>query len=77
MFEIEDKEKVSGTVVQELEAGYVMHNRSLRPAKVAIAKGGPAPTPNQNPAPSDAGERKPGAYDRPTGGTGTKLDEQL
>ncbi|MSO84362.1 MAG: nucleotide exchange factor GrpE [Rhodospirillales bacterium] len=77
MFEIEDKEKVSGTVVQELEAGYVMHNRSLRAAKVAIAKGGPQPAQNQTPVPADGGEKKPGAYDRPAGGTGTKLDEQL
>mgnify|MGYP001577663376 CR=1 FL=1 len=79
MFEIEDKEKTSGTVVQELEAGYVMHNRPLRPARVAIAKGGPLPTQNQDPAaiPAEAGEKKPGAYDRPAGGTGTKLDEQL
>ena len=77
MFEIEDKEKVSGTVVQELEAGYVMHNRPLRAAKVAIAKGGPQPAQTQGAAPADAGEKKPGAYDRPAGGTGTKLDEQL
>ncbi|OHC80152.1 MAG: nucleotide exchange factor GrpE [Rhodospirillales bacterium RIFCSPLOWO2_12_FULL_67_15] len=79
MFEIEDKDKTSGTVVQELEAGYVMHNRPLRAAKVAIAKGGPVPTQNQNAAsiPAEAGEKKPGAYDRPAGGTGTKLDEQL
>jgi molecular chaperone GrpE len=77
MFEIEDKEKTSGMVAQELEAGYVMHNRPLRPAKVAIAKGGPVPTQNQNAMPAEAGEKKTGAYDRPAGGTGTKLDEQL
>ena len=67
MFEIEDKEKISGTVVQELEAGYVMHSRPLRAAKVVIAKGGPVPPQSQG----------PGVYDRPAGGTGTKLDEQL
>lgn len=79
MFEIEDKEKTSGTVVQELEAGYVMHTRPLRPAKVAIAKGGPPPALNQSPTsiPAEAGEKKTGAYDRPAGETGTKLDEQL
>jgi molecular chaperone GrpE len=43
MFEIEDKTKPSGTVVRELEAGYVMHNRPLRPAKVAVSRGGPPP----------------------------------
>jgi molecular chaperone GrpE len=79
MFEIEDKDKTAGTVVQELEAGYVMHNRPLRPAKVAVAKGGPAPAPNQGaaqggPVPS---QTPSAAYERPAGETGTKLDEQL
>jgi molecular chaperone GrpE len=77
MFEIEDKEKPSGTVMQELEAGYVMHARPLRPTKVAIAKGGPPPGPVPNagaPAPTQAPSA---AYDRPAGETGTKLDEQL
>jgi len=80
MFEIEDKEKTSGTVAQELEAGYVMHNRSLRPAKVAIAKGGPAPTQAAAQAPGGpvpTQSQSSGVYDRPAGGTGTKLDEQL
>ncbi|MCC7016503.1 MAG: nucleotide exchange factor GrpE [Rhodospirillales bacterium] len=81
MFEIEDKEKTAGTVAQELEAGYVMHNRPLRPAKVAVAKGGPAPVPG-GPAPTQTQASAPAqtpsaAYDRPAGGTGTKLDEQL
>jgi molecular chaperone GrpE len=79
MFEIEDVEKTAGTVVQELEAGYVMHNRPLRPAKVAVAKGGPAPAPTQGPAafPAEGAEKKTGVYDRPAAETGTKLDEQL
>ena len=84
MFEIEDKGAPSGTVAQELEAGYVMHNRPLRAAKVAISKGGPPPPQNQNPAPSQnpggpapAANQNPGAYDRSAGETGTKLDEQL
>jgi molecular chaperone GrpE len=76
MFEIEDKAKPSGTVVQELEAGYVMHNRPLRPAKVAVSKGGPPPAQPQGqggPVPS----QNQNVYDRPQGETGTKLDEQL
>ena len=82
MYEIEDKGTPSGTVVQELEAGYVMHNRSLRPAKVAIAKGGPLPAQTQSPGSpanqnAETGEKKAGAYDRSAGETGTKLDEQL
>lgn len=78
MFEIEDKAKPSGTVVQELESGYVMHNRPLRPAKVAVSKGGPPPAPAQGDSgtvPSQA--QNPGAYDRHGSETGTKLDEQL
>ena len=82
MYEVEDKGTPSGTVVRELEAGYVMHNRSLRPAKVAVAKGGPAPAQTQGPGSpanqnAEAGEKKAGAYDRSAGGTGTKFDEQL
>jgi len=76
MFEIEDKTKPVGTVVQELEAGYVMHHRPLRAAKVAVAKGGPPPVQPQGqggPVPS----QNQNVYDRPAGETGTKLDEQL
>ncbi len=41
MFEIEDSDKPAGTVVQLMQAGYVMRDRLLRPAMVGIAKGGP------------------------------------
>ena len=59
MFEIEDPNVTAGTVVQVMQAGYVIGDRVLRPALVAIAKGGPksAPQPpsgeppaNDNPA---------------------------
>jgi molecular chaperone GrpE len=30
--------------MQVIETGYVIHDRLLRPAKVGIAKAGPAPT---------------------------------
>lgn len=41
MFEVEDKEKPSGTVVQVIQAGYLIEERTLRPAMVGISKGGP------------------------------------
>jgi molecular chaperone GrpE len=41
MFELEDKEKPAGTVVQLMQPGYLMRDRLLRPAMVGIAKGGP------------------------------------
>ncbi len=78
MFEIEDKTKPAGTVAQVLETGYVIHDRLLRAAKVAVAKGGPAAAPTQNqggPAPTPTQDSA--AYDRPAPETGTKLDEQL
>lgn len=42
MFEIPSAEAENGTVLQVVEVGYVIHDRLLRPAKVGIAKAGPA-----------------------------------
>ncbi len=41
MFEVPNPELPSGTVVQELQSGYVIGDRVLRPALVGVAKGGP------------------------------------
>jgi molecular chaperone GrpE len=41
MFEVDDTGQPAGTIVQVLQPGYVMHDRLLRPAMVAVAKGGP------------------------------------
>ena len=35
----------AGTVVQVFQAGFVIEDRVLRPAMVAVAKGGPKPAP--------------------------------
>ncbi len=43
MFEIESPDKPAGTVVQLLQPGYLLHDRLLRPAMVAVAKAPPAP----------------------------------
>lgn len=79
MFEIEDKAKPAGTVIQVLETGYVIHDRLLRAAKVAVAKGGAAATNNAPAAetPMDKSTDKGAGYDKPTPETGTTLDEQL
>lgn len=50
MFEVPDAEVPSGTVVQVMQAGYVLGERVLRPALVGVAKGGPKPAAN----PADA-----------------------
>lgn len=39
MMEVDDPEKAPGTVVQVLQPGYVIHDRLLREALVAVAKG--------------------------------------
>lgn len=41
MFEVPNAEVPSGTVVQVVQAGYVIGERVLRPALVGVAKGGP------------------------------------
>lgn len=41
MYEVENSGQPSGTIVQLLQPGYVMHDRLLRPAMVAVAKGNP------------------------------------
>ena len=38
--EVEDKEKPNGTIIRELQSGYMIHARSLREAMVVVSKGG-------------------------------------
>ena len=50
MYEIEDASVPVGTVVQVMQAGYLIGDRMLRPALVAVAKGGGKASPaNDNP----------------------------
>ena len=87
MFEIDDPTKPAGTVVQVVETGYVLKDRLLRPAKVGVSKGGPAPA-KDAPAeaaatdaapPDDPSEQKEGqvAYEDKGGEPGAQLDEEL
>ncbi len=41
MFEVEDPDKPAGTVVQVIQAGFTIGDRTLRPAMVGVSKGGP------------------------------------
>ena len=54
MMEIEDASVAPGTVVQVLQAGYVLNGRLLRPALVGVAKGG------SKDAAKDAGKEEAG-----------------
>jgi molecular chaperone GrpE len=56
MFEVPDPSLPAGTVAQVMQAGYLIGERVLRPAMVAIAKGGPkaAAVPSANDNAGDA-----------------------
>ena len=41
LFEMPDESVPTGTVVQQMETGYVIGERVLRPAKVGVSRGGP------------------------------------
>lgn len=45
MFEVPDPEQPSGTIVQVVQPGYLLHDRLLRPARVGVAKADPAAKP--------------------------------
>ena len=46
MYEMLDDKVPAGTVVQVLQPGFTIGDRILRPARVAVAKGGPKPRPD-------------------------------
>ena len=50
MFEVPDPSVPAGTVVRVVQTGYTIGGRVLRPALVAIAKGGPKASPSEAPA---------------------------
>ncbi len=86
MFEIEDKEKPSGTVIQEVQTGYMLNDRLLRPAKVGISKGGATARPDDavkddEPNPDNTTKELSKAYekqaDQKASPSGSSLDEEL
>lgn len=78
MFEVEDSAQPSGTVLQVIEAGYVLHGRLLREAKVGVSKGGPkreAADPALEAEPAEA-EGAASAYEQQSE-TGSRVDKEL
>jgi molecular chaperone GrpE len=53
MYEVPDPSVPAGSVVQVVQAGYVIGERILRPALVAVAKGGPKPAKAADPVAGD------------------------
>jgi molecular chaperone GrpE len=82
LYEIPDASVPHGTVLQEVQSGYTIHDRTLRPARVGIAKGGPKPGAQPESAADEAvvefPKRSAGdLYRKPIddGETGTRVDE--
>ena len=55
MYEVSDPALPAGTVAQVVQAGYMIGERVLRPALVAVAKGGPKAEAPEQPANDNAG----------------------
>lgn len=80
MYEVPNPDVPEGTVVDVMQAGYVIGDRCLRPALVAVAKGGAKVTANQSgeaapraanddfPGTSAQGRREPPRSEPPRGG---------
>ncbi len=82
MFELEDKEKPAGTVVHEMQTGYRLGDRLLRPTKVGLSKGGPKPglgvKSEEVPKESEGGPKeKAAAYEKQEETPGGTVDEEL
>lgn len=84
MFELDDTSKPAGTVMQVVEAGYLLNDRLLRPAKVGVSKGGPMEpdairaAEGATPAPNDPALKDgQGAYEDKGKEPGAQLDEEL
>lgn len=63
MYEVQNADVPEGTVVDVMQSGYVIGDRCLRPALVAVAKGGAKPA--KPPAGNGAPPRKPANDDFP------------
>lgn len=90
MFEVEDLEQPAGMVVQEMQKGYVLHDRLLRPAMVGVTKGGPkldetadtkaTAEPSKDQGANDSSsayEKQAEAADQEADGGASQLDKEL
>ena len=59
MYEVEDSSVPSGSIVQVVQAGYLIGERVLRPAMVAVSKGGPKTPPAQDGGAGDPASEPP------------------
>jgi molecular chaperone GrpE len=67
MYEVQNTDVPEGTVVDVMQAGYTIGDRCLRPALVAVAKGGAKPSKPQQGEGDGFGQRRPANDDFPPG----------
>lgn len=67
MFEIPDETQPNGTVMQVVQPGYTIGERTLRPAMVGVSKGGPARPPVETEAPAEPAAAPAAEAPRPQG----------
>ena len=73
VFEIPDETVASGTVLQVMQAGYMIGERVLRSSMVGVSKGGPARAPVPEPETQAEGQAAPhGEANRASGDAGGK-----
>jgi len=71
MYEVQNPDVPEGTVIDVMQAGYVIGDRCLRPALVAVAKGGAKQT-----APSQTGDGPPKAANDDFPGSGPQAGQE-
>ncbi len=77
MFELEDAEKPAGTVVHEIQTGYKLGDRLLRPTKVGVSKGGPKTKSDLGEKSEGSPKEKAAAYEKQEETPGGKINEEL
>lgn len=75
VMETQNVDVPSGTVIQVLQAGYMIEDRVLRPAMVVVAKGGPKPAAVEGPA-ADSAAPKSANDDTPPDGEAGQAPSQ-
>lgn len=63
MMEQENPSVAHGTVLQVIQAGYMLSDRVMRPAMVVVAKGGPKAAPQSSPSDAPAADNENTAQD--------------
>ncbi|MFY8115251.1 MAG: nucleotide exchange factor GrpE [Rhabdaerophilum sp.] len=72
MFEIPDETQPNGTVMQVVQPGYTIGERTLRPAMVGVSRGGPARPPAETEAPAEPAAAPAAEAPRPQQGDPAK-----